>query len=93
MKVPEYLSAGRPVVTVASGRLPDLVREGETGFLLANQREAWMRLLRDRPSRERLRAMGEAAARVPLMSWSDTAAGYLECCERQLFGDLRSQAA
>jgi glycosyltransferase involved in cell wall biosynthesis len=93
MKVPEYLSAGRPVVTVASGRLPDLVRGGETGFLLANQREAWMRLLRDRPSRERLRAMGEAAARVPLMSWSDTAAGYLECCERQLFGDLRSQAA
>ena len=93
MKVPEYLSAGRPVVTVPSGRLPDLVRDGETGFLVANQREAWMRLLRDPPSRARLRAMGEAAAKVQLMSWSDTAEGYLECCERQLFGDVRSRAA
>jgi glycosyltransferase involved in cell wall biosynthesis len=93
LKVPEYLSAGRPVVTVPSGRLPDLVRHGETGFLLANRPEAWVRLLRDRPSRERLRAMGEAAARVQLTSWSDTAEGYLEHCERQLFDDVRSRAA
>jgi glycosyltransferase involved in cell wall biosynthesis len=93
MKVPEYLSAGRPVVTVPSGRLPDLVRDGESGFLVANQREAWVRLLRERPSRERLRAMGEAAARVPLMSWNDTAEGYLERCERQLAGAVRSRAA
>ena len=38
MKVPEYLSAGRPVVTVPSGRLPDLVRDGETGFLVREHR-------------------------------------------------------
>jgi glycosyltransferase involved in cell wall biosynthesis len=93
LKVPEYLSAGRPVVTVPSGRLPDLVRDGETGFLVANTREAWMRFLQERPSRERLRTMGEAAARVPLTSWDDTAAAYLELCERQLARGTWSRAA
>ena len=44
LKVPEYLSAGRPVATVPSGRLLDLVRQGETGFLLANTCEHWLRL-------------------------------------------------
>jgi glycosyltransferase involved in cell wall biosynthesis len=84
MKVPEYLSAGRAVVTVPSGRLPDLVRHGQTGFLVANRVEEWMRLLKDCPSRARLRAMGEAAAKVELMSWDDTAQAYLALCERQL---------
>lgn len=84
MKVPEYLSAGRAVVTVPSGRLPDLVRHGQTGFLVANRVEDWMRLLKDCPSRVRLRAMGEAAAKVELMSWDDTAQAYLALCERQL---------
>jgi hypothetical protein len=28
--------------------------------------------------------MGEAAARVRLSSWEDTARGYLSVCERQL---------
>jgi glycosyltransferase involved in cell wall biosynthesis len=93
LKVPEYLSAGRPVVTVPSGRLPDLVRHGETGFLLANTCEQWLRLLQERPSRERLRAMGEAAAKVELMSWDDTAEAYLELCERQLAAGDRSRAA
>ena len=93
MKVPEYLSAGRPVATVPSGRLPDLVRDGETGFLVANQCEAWMRLLRELPSRERLQSMGEAAARVQLMSWNETAEAYLERCERQLAEGFRSRAA
>jgi len=93
LKVPEYLSAGRAVVTVPSGRLPDLVRDGETGFLVANKREAWVRFLQGCPSRERLRAMGEAAARLPLMSWDDTAAAYLELCEQQLALGTWSRAA
>ena len=93
LKVPEYLSAGRPVATVPSGRLPDLVRDGETGFLVANQREAWVRFMRELPSRERLRAMGEAAAQARLMSWDDTAEAYLELCQRQLAGAGRSRAA
>jgi glycosyltransferase involved in cell wall biosynthesis len=84
MKVPEYLSAGRAVATVPSGRLADLVRDGETGFLVANRVEDWMRLLKDMRSREELRALGDAAARVELMSWNDTAEAYLALCERQL---------
>jgi glycosyltransferase involved in cell wall biosynthesis len=93
MKVPEYLSAGRPVVTVPSGRLPDLVRPGETGFLMPNRVEAWMQFLKERPSRERLRALGEAAAKIELTSWDDTALAYLTLCERQLAADARSRAA
>lgn len=93
MKVPEYLSAGRAVATVPSGRLPDLVRPGETGFLLANRVEDWMRLLNECPGREQLRRMGEAAARRELPSWDDTAEAYLELCERQLAGGVRGCAA
>jgi glycosyltransferase involved in cell wall biosynthesis len=84
MKVPEYLSAGRAVVTVPSGRLPDLVRDGETGILMANRVADWVRLLEECPSRDTLRAMGEAAAKVELMSWGDTAGAYLALLERQL---------
>jgi glycosyltransferase involved in cell wall biosynthesis len=93
MKVPEYLSAGRPVVTVPSGRLRDLVHHGKTGFLMANQVEDWMRFLNNCPDRDTLRAMGEAAAKVELMSWNDTAEAYLELCERQLAAAAGSPAA
>jgi glycosyltransferase involved in cell wall biosynthesis len=93
MKVPEYLSAGRAVATVPSGRLPDLVRPGETGFLVANGVENWMRLLKECPSREELRRMGEAAAKLELPSWDDTAKAYLALCERQLAGHARGGAA
>jgi hypothetical protein len=37
--------------------------------------------------------MGEAAAKVELMSWDDTAEGYLELCQRQLALCERSRAA
>jgi glycosyltransferase involved in cell wall biosynthesis len=93
MKVPEYLSAGRPVVTVPSGRLRDLIRHGETGFLMANKVEDWMRFLKSCPGRETLRAMGEAAAKVELMSWEDTAEAYLDLCERQLAAAAQARAA
>lgn len=84
MKVPEYLSAGRPVVTVPSGRLTELIHDRQTGFLVANTLEDWLRFLRHCPNRATLRAMGAAAAKVELMSWDDTARAYLALCERQL---------
>jgi glycosyltransferase involved in cell wall biosynthesis len=84
MKIPEYLSCGRPVASVPSGRIPGLVQEGVSGFLFSNDVPTWRRFLAERPSRERLRRMGEAAARVPLNSWEDTARAYLALCERQL---------
>ncbi len=82
MKIPEYMSVGRAVVSVPSGRIRTLIREGETGFLMLNEPADWTNLLQALPSRERLRTMGEAAAAVPLASWDDTARNYLQLCER-----------
>jgi glycosyltransferase involved in cell wall biosynthesis len=84
MKIPEYLSVGRPVASVPSGRIRTLVNDNETGFLFNNESRAWAAFLRDLPGRERLRAMGAAAARVILPSWEDTARAYLSICEQQL---------
>jgi glycosyltransferase involved in cell wall biosynthesis len=84
MKIPEYLSAGRPVVSVRSGRIRSLIAEGECGFLFDNTFAEWQRFLAKLPARERLHAMGTAAARVALPSWEDTARGYLALCEHQL---------
>ena len=84
MKIPEYLSCGRPVASVPSGRIPKLLQHGVSGFLFSNKPSEWRRFLAERPSRERLRQMGDAAAQVPLSSWDDTAQGYLALCERQL---------
>jgi glycosyltransferase involved in cell wall biosynthesis len=84
MKIPEYMSTGRAVVSVPSGRIRSLVKEGETGFLFDNRLEQWQSFLRQLPSRERLREMGAAASRVKLPSWDDTASAYLDLCWRQL---------
>jgi glycosyltransferase involved in cell wall biosynthesis len=80
MKIPEYLAVGRAVASVASGRVASLVRDGETGFLFQNDVEHWGRFLRELPSRERLSAMGEAAAATRLQSWDDTADAYHAQC-------------
>ena len=84
MKIPEYMSVGRPVVSVPSGRIADLVCDGTTGFLFENERDRWRRFLARLPSRDSLAAMGTAAAAVKLMSWEDTAAAYLSLCENAL---------
>ncbi len=84
MKIPEYLSVGRAVVSVPSGRIRTLVAEGETGYLFPNEVAPWTRFLGMLPSRDRLREMGVAAAASKLTSWEDTALGYLSLCEREL---------
>ncbi|MGH7535868.1 MAG: glycosyltransferase family 4 protein [Gemmatimonadales bacterium] len=83
LKVREYLAAGRAVATAPSGLLPDLIRQGESGFRLENTPDAWAHFLENElPSRARLLEMGQAAARIPLPTWEDTAAAYLALCER-----------
>jgi glycosyltransferase involved in cell wall biosynthesis len=84
MKIPEYLGVGRAVVSVPSGRIRTLVKNGETGFLFPNESAHWRRFLAALPSRDRLREMGIAATATRLTSWEDTARGYLELCEREL---------
>ncbi len=82
LKVPEYLSMGRPVATVPNGRMLDLVRDGETGFLFDNTVLAWQRFLDTPPDRERLAIMGRSAAACRFASWDDAAEGYLRICEQ-----------
>lgn len=84
MKIPEYLSVGRAVVSIPSGRIRSLVRDRETGFLFQNDVASWMAFLADLPSRAELRKMGEAAAATTLTTWEDTARNYLELCKKEL---------
>ena len=84
LKVREYLSAGRPVAAVDSGSLRGLVRPDETGYLLANSSDAWVRLLQSLPGRTRLAEMGVAAAGTYLESWGDVSEAYRKVCLGQL---------
>jgi glycosyltransferase involved in cell wall biosynthesis len=84
MKIPEYLGVGRPVVSVPSGRIRELVKPGETGFLFENTVSNWQHFLATMPPRERLREMGSSAAKTPLPSWDDTAQAYLTLCQGKL---------
>jgi glycosyltransferase involved in cell wall biosynthesis len=63
----EGMAAGRPVVAFASGGLPELIRHGETGFLVpkgdvAGLASAIQQLLTDPARRERLGAAGRRVA-------------------------------
>lgn len=63
----EAMAWGRPVVATAVGGVPDVVTDGETGFLVADQDEAALadRLARLIQDRTRVQAMGRAGrARV-----------------------------
>jgi glycosyltransferase involved in cell wall biosynthesis len=72
------------VVSVPSGRVRTLVRDGTTGFLFENDVVHWTAFLADLPSRERLHEMGHAAAASKLPSWDDTAEAYLALCQERL---------
>lgn len=83
LKVREYLSAGRPVATVDSGSLRTLVEEGESGFLLDNDEDTWRAFLEARPTRDRLSAMGRAAAATELAGWDDVSRAFERLYRRQ----------
>jgi hypothetical protein len=72
------------VVSVPSGRVRTLVRQGDTGFLFDNDVRHWTAFLGDLPSRARLHEMGKAAAASKLPSWDDTADAYLALCQERL---------
>jgi glycosyltransferase involved in cell wall biosynthesis len=84
LKIPEYMSVGRPVVSVPSGRVLELVDDGETGFLFANNEREWLHFLQNVPDRERLSAMGEAALESELDSWDDVARAYLNIGQAEI---------
>jgi glycosyltransferase involved in cell wall biosynthesis len=70
---------------VPSGHILRLVEDHRTGFLFANEASAWAAFLEKLPSRERLAAMGMAAAEsVAPLSWERTADGYLKVAREVL---------
>lgn len=78
LKIPEYLSCGRPVVATPGERMKSLISHGENGFLVRNDLESWRSFLQSMPSRETLDLMGQRAALLPLTDWRSTAESYLE---------------
>jgi glycosyltransferase involved in cell wall biosynthesis len=85
LKIPEYMACARPVVSVPSDGVCRLVEHGVSGFLVPNDTAAWRALLAALPSRERLAAMGTAAAVAARpVTWRTTASRYLETCEQVL---------
>ena len=92
LKIPEYMACARPVASVPSGHIEDLIVDGESGVLAPNTPAAWLDFLRDMPSRARLAQMGlEAARAVAHVSWDNTAAQYLDVSQRVLDGAGRRE--
>jgi glycosyltransferase involved in cell wall biosynthesis len=82
LKIPEYMACGRPVVSVPSGHIKQLIDDQISGFLFPNDVPAWMRFLKKLPFREKLKEMGRDASRaVESISWRKTAERYLELCQ------------
>lgn len=91
MKVPEYLSVGRPVVSVPSGRIRSLITQGRNGFLFANEPTNWQEFLGALPSRAKLAEMGAAAAATQQPSWETTARAYHDLCLEALQAHMSKQ--
>jgi glycosyltransferase involved in cell wall biosynthesis len=67
MVIAQAMAAGKPVVTTPVGGVPDMVRDGETGFLVGvgdkdGLAEALLRLLRDPSLRRRMGQLGREFA-------------------------------
>ncbi|HSE87966.1 MAG TPA: glycosyltransferase family 4 protein [Candidatus Binatia bacterium] len=82
LKIPEYMACERPVVSVPSGHIKQLIDDQISGFLFSNNVSSWMSFFKTLPSCEKLKEMGRAAARaVKSISWGKTAERYLEVCQ------------
>lgn len=79
LKIPEYMACEKPVISVPSGHILQLIEEGVTGFLFDNEVPRWRAFLEQIPTREQLARMGKAAGpSVAALSWSATARKYLD---------------
>ena len=83
LKIPEYMACARPVASVPSGHILDLVRDNITGFLFHNDVQNWISFLIKCPSRKELQQMGlVASAMMGSHSWEVTAHAYLTLCDQ-----------
>jgi glycosyltransferase involved in cell wall biosynthesis len=82
LKIPEYMACARPVASVPSGHIKNLIQDLVSGFLFPNDMLSWVKFLESVPSRDRLQEMGDAARRaVESITWENTARQYLEVCQ------------
>ena len=90
LKIPEYMASGRPVVSIPSGHIQSLIKDQISGFLFPNDVFSWGSFLKAIPPRKRLEEMGRAAAQaVERRSWENTAARYLEVCQKLAKGNSK----
>jgi glycosyltransferase involved in cell wall biosynthesis len=83
LKIPEYMACGRPVASVPSGHIKELIEDQVSGFLMANDTASWVEFFKLLPPRARLMQMGAAGARAAeSVTWEKTAARYLEVCQK-----------
>jgi glycosyltransferase involved in cell wall biosynthesis len=67
----EAMACGLPVVAVAEGGVPEMVQEGQTGYLVARNHQAFAHAIEDlMRSTERRAQMGEAARVQAVEKWS-----------------------
>jgi glycosyltransferase involved in cell wall biosynthesis len=82
LKIPEYMACGRPVVSVPSGHIKQLIADQVSGFLFHNDVASWVTFLQALPHRTKLSEMGSAALRaVESINWEKTAERYLAVCQ------------
>jgi glycosyltransferase involved in cell wall biosynthesis len=83
LKIPEYMACARPVASVPSGHILNLIHNNVTGFLFHNDAQNWVSFLTKCPSREALQEMGRmAASLVSAYSWEATSDAYFSLCEQ-----------
>ncbi len=83
LKIPEYMACGRPVASVPSGHIKNLISDQVSGFLFANDAPSWGAFLKTLPGRDKFKEMGRVASRTAeSITWGKTAERYLDVCQR-----------
>lgn len=84
----EAMAGALPIVASPLSAHRELVRDGETGYLVDNRKEFIHALdrLRDETHNRRIGEAGRAWVRVEIGNWSDCAARYVACYQQLLHG-------
>jgi glycosyltransferase involved in cell wall biosynthesis len=88
----EAMACARPVIAARTGGLPEVVRDGETGYLVAPGDAGALAehigaLIDDAALRQRLGAAGRAWA-LEMFTWEKVVERVVECYERALAGSV-----